>query len=54
LAEDAGLVSPAIQLFEAGIASALLRTETPTHPIQIKVSIPELNLKETLIWKPQP
>jgi beta-galactosidase len=54
LAEDAGLVSPAIQLFEAGIASALLRTETPTHPIQIKVSIPELNLQETLIWKPQP
>ena len=54
LAEDAGLVSPAIQLFEAGIASALLRTEAPTHPIQIKVSIPDLNLKETLIWKPQP
>ncbi|TAF90890.1 MAG: DUF4982 domain-containing protein, partial [Flavobacteriia bacterium] len=54
LAEDAGLVSPAIQLFEAGIATALLRTEAPTHPIQIKVSIPDLNLKETLIWKPQP
>jgi beta-galactosidase len=53
-AQDAGLMCPAIQAMEAGIASALLRTEAPTHPIQIKVSIPTLNLTETLIWKPAP
>ncbi|MDP4798934.1 MAG: DUF4982 domain-containing protein [Crocinitomicaceae bacterium] len=53
-AQDAGLMCPAIQAMEAGIASALLRTEAPTHPIQIKVSIPALNLTETLIWKPAP
>lgn len=54
LAQDAGLVSPAIQQIEAGIASALLRTEALAHPIQIKVSVPELNLKDILIWKPAP
>ena len=51
-AQDAGLVCPAIQPIEAGIASALLRTEAPKNPITIKVSLPALGLNDQLIWLP--
>ena len=51
-AQDAGLVCPAIQPIEAGIASALLRTEAPKNPITIKVSLPALGLSDELIWQP--
>lgn len=52
VAEEAGLMSPAIQPIEAGIASALLRTENPHTPIQIKVTLPLLGLQDELLWKP--
>jgi beta-galactosidase len=52
LAQDAGLVCPAIQPVEAGIASALLRTEAPKNPVVIKVSLPSLGLTDQLIWQP--
>jgi beta-galactosidase len=52
LAQDAGLVCPAIQPIEAGIASALLRTEAPKNPVVIKVSLPSLGLTDQLIWQP--
>ncbi len=52
LAQDAGLMSPAIQPMEAGIASALLRTEAPKNEIVIKVNLPLLGLSDQLIWKP--
>ena len=52
LAQDAGLMSPAIQPLEAGIASALLRTEAPQTEISIKVNLPLLGLSDQLIWKP--
>jgi beta-galactosidase len=52
LAQDAGLMSPSIQPLEAGIASALLRTETPQTEISIKVNLPLLGLSDQLIWKP--
>jgi beta-galactosidase len=51
-AQDAGLMSPAIQQVEAGIASALLRTEAPKHDILIKVSLNALGLTDQLSWKP--
>ena len=51
-AQDAGLMCPAIQNMEAGIASALLRTEAPAHEILIKVSMTALGLTDQLIWKP--
>lgn len=51
-AQDAGLMCPAIQAMEAGIASALLRTEAPKHDILIKVSLTGLGLTDQLIWKP--
>jgi len=51
-AQDAGLVCPAIQPIEAGIASALLRTEAPKNPITIKVSLAALGLSDELIWQP--
>ena len=51
-AQDAGLMCPAIQAMEAGIASALLRTEAPQHDILIKVSLTALGLTDQLIWKP--
>jgi beta-galactosidase len=51
-AQDAGLMCPAIQAMEAGIASALLRTEAPKHDILIKVSLTALGLTDQLIWKP--
>jgi beta-galactosidase len=51
-AQDAGLMCPAIQAMEAGIASALLRTEAPAHEILIKVSLTALGLTDQLIWKP--
>jgi beta-galactosidase len=51
-AQDAGLMCPAIQAMEAGIASALLRTEGPKHDILIKVSLTALGLTDELIWKP--
>jgi beta-galactosidase len=51
-AQDAGLVCPAIQPIEAGIASALLRTEAPKNPIIIKVSLTALGLSDELIWQP--
>jgi hypothetical protein len=37
---------------EAGIASALLRTEAPKNEIVIKVNLPLLGLSDQLIWKP--
>jgi hypothetical protein len=43
---------PAIQNVEAGIASALLRTEAPAHEILIKVSMTAFGLTDQLIWKP--
>jgi beta-galactosidase len=52
VAQDAGLMSPAIQPMEAGIASALLRTEAPKNEIVIKVNLPLLGLSDQLIWKP--
>ncbi|MEN9743324.1 MAG: hypothetical protein RLZZ65_1129 [Bacteroidota bacterium] len=52
IAQEAGLMSPAIQQMEAGIASALLRTENPQTPIQIKVSLPLLGLQNELLWNP--
>jgi beta-galactosidase len=52
VAQDAGLMSPAIQPLEAGIASALLRTEAPQTEIVIKVNLPLLGLRDQLIWKP--
>jgi beta-galactosidase len=52
LAQDAGLMSPSIQPLEAGIASALLRTEAPQTEISIKVNLPLLGLSDQLIWKP--
>lgn len=52
VAQDAGLMSPAIQPIEAGIASALLRTEAPQTEIVIKVNLPLLGLSDQLIWKP--
>ena len=52
LAQDAGLVCPAIQPMIAGIASALMRTEAPQQPISIKVSLTALGLTDQLIWKP--
>lgn len=52
VAQDAGLMSPAIQPLEAGIASALLRTEAPQTEIVIKVNLPILGLSDQLIWKP--
>lgn len=51
-AQEAGLISPAIQPVEAGIASALLRTEAPKTPIVIKVSCTALRLYNQLTWKP--
>ena len=51
-AQDAGLMCPAIQNVEAGIASALLRTEAPAHEILIKVSMTAFGLTDQLIWKP--
>ena len=51
-AQDAGLMCPAIQAMEGGIASALLRTEAPNHDILIKVSLTALGLTDQLIWKP--
>lgn len=51
-AQDAGLVCPAIQPIEAGIASALLRTEAPKNPVVIKVALPSLGLTDQLIWQP--
>ena len=51
-AQDAGLMCPAIQAMEAGIASALLRTEAPKHDILIKVSLTALGLTDQIIWKP--
>lgn len=51
-AQEAGLMSPAIQQIEAGIASALLRTEAPQTPIVIKVSCTALGLSQQLTWKP--
>ena len=51
-AQDAGLVCPAIQPIEAGIATALLRTEAPKNPVVIKVALPSLGLTDQLIWKP--
>ena len=51
-AQDAGLMCPAIQAMEGGIASALLRTEAPQHDILIKVSLTALGLTDQLIWKP--
>ena len=52
LAQDAGLMCPSIQPLEAGIASALLRTEAPQTEISIKVNLPLLGLSDQLIWKP--
>jgi beta-galactosidase len=52
LAQDAGLVCPAIQPVETGIASALLRTEAPKNPMVIKVSLPSLGLTDQLTWQP--
>ncbi|MFN5311506.1 MAG: glycoside hydrolase family 2 protein [Flavobacteriales bacterium] len=52
VAQDAGLMSPSIQPMEAGIASALLRTEAPKNEIIIKVNLPLLGLSDQLIWKP--
>lgn len=52
IAQDAGLVCPAIQPIEAGIASALLRTEAPKNPIIIKVSLSSLGFSDQLIWLP--
>lgn len=52
IAQDAGLVCPAIQPVEAGIASALLRTEAPKHPVLIKVTLPSLGFTDQLIWQP--
>lgn len=52
IAQDAGLVCPAIQEMEAGIASWLLRTEAPKNPIVINVSLGQLGLKDQLIWNP--
>jgi beta-galactosidase len=52
VAQDAGLMSPSIQPMEAGIASALLRTEAPKNEIVIKVNLPLLGLSDQLIWKP--
>ncbi|MFM8595963.1 MAG: glycoside hydrolase family 2 protein [Flavobacteriales bacterium] len=52
VAQDAGLMSPAIQPLEAGVASALLRTEAPQTEIVIKVNLPLLGLSDQLIWKP--
>jgi beta-galactosidase len=51
-AQDAGLVCPAIQPIEAGIASVLLRTEAPKNPVVIKVALPSLGLTDQLIWQP--
>jgi beta-galactosidase len=51
-AQDAGLVCPAIQPIEAGIASVLLRTEAPRNPVVIKVALPSLGLTDQLIWQP--
>ena len=51
-AQEAGLMSPAIQQVEAGIASALLRTEAPSTPIVIKVSCSALGRYNQLTWKP--
>lgn len=51
-AQDAGLVCPAIQPIEAGIATALLRTEAPKNPVVLKVALPSLGLTDQLIWKP--
>lgn len=52
IAQDAGLMCPAIQEMEAGIASWLLRTEAPKNPIVINVSLGQLGLKDQLIWNP--
>lgn len=52
VAQDAGLMSPAIQPLEAGIASALLRTEASQTEIIMKVNLPLLGLSDQLIWKP--
>jgi len=51
-AQDAGLMSPAIQQVEAGIASALLRTETPQTPVDVKVACTALGLYHQVTWKP--
>ncbi len=51
-AQDAGLMSPAIQQVEAGIASALLRTEAPQTPVDIKVSCAALGLYSRLTLTP--
>jgi beta-galactosidase len=52
VAQNAGLMSPAIQALEAGIASALLRTEASQTEIIMKVNLPLLGLSDQLIWKP--
>jgi len=52
IAQDAGLVCPAIQPIEAGIASALIRTEAPKNQILIKVSLSSLGFTDQLIWQP--
>lgn len=52
LAQDAGLMCPAIQQTEAGIATVLLRTEKPKNQIAIKVNLPLLGLSDQLIWNP--
>ena len=52
LAQEAGLMCPSIQSMEAGIASALLRTEAPKNQILIKVTLPTLGLADQLIWQP--
>lgn len=51
-AQNAGLMSPAIQQVEAGIASALLRTEAPQAPVEIKVSCTALGLYSRLTLMP--
>ena len=52
IAQDAGLMCPAIQQMQAGIATALLRTEAPTHPILIKANLGLLGLTDQIIWNP--
>lgn len=51
-AQDSGLMSPAIQQVEAGIASALLRTEAPQTPVDIKVACTALGLYSRLTLTP--
>ncbi|MFM7005720.1 MAG: glycoside hydrolase family 2 TIM barrel-domain containing protein [Flavobacteriales bacterium] len=51
-AQDAGLMCPAIQQVESGIASALLRTEAPQTPVEIKVSCTALGLYSRLTLTP--